>query len=1462
MRSVNVPLLIALVVVVAVVGGGVYALHKYQVTRNAVVFLNQAQDARDRLRQESPRLKDEERERRVGEVVRQFKAYLALRPEDADTLEEFGDFLFEYRQLGTAFSTYEQVLWQDPSRDKVRRKLVDIAMDLAMRYQMHVDPSERARQSARWYDAGRQHLEQLLKDSPADAELLELTGRCFEALGKDDEAEDCWRRAIKADPEYVDAYARLAALLRKQPRHVNEADALIEKLAEDHPEMHLAQLAAANYALRNNQVDAAVQRITRALKLKDDDRATLLVAAQCMSAEAAQLAGKRQIEEAREKLNQARSYTEQLRDLFPRDPEVYRSAAEVEARAGQMAKAADVLKEGLAKTNDNAGLAFGAINLLLDSGGRTEAEEIFKRITAKNDIFKEGPRFYLQGRLALADEHWLEAIQLFDKARPGLAVEADLVKQIDYYTGRAYAQLNNPDKAILAYRAALSRDPFFVQAQVGLIDILTATNRFGEAADLYKQIGPRLTAAGLLPMASLLMKRNLRLPPAERDWPRVESLLDEAGKALPNATTVPLMRAEVLLAQGRQADAEKVVIAARDKAPEHPELWATLITLADRQSDWTKVEELLREAESKAGDSVELRLAKGRYLVHRHGKKATEQLQALVSNLDHFSPADQQSLLQGLSNASVQADDLATSIALLRRVADQQQNNVQIRFALFEIALRGRDLETVRRVVDEIGKLEGNGPLWHYGEAALLSQQVQQRDDPRLEQAVAHARAAIEARPSWGRAYLLLAALYDQQGKENLAFDYFRQAIERGELNFVAIQRVSEGYRKRRDLANAQKTIDLLQGTMADDDLRTIREKRNIAVASPGDSLDEAIKLARETADRSKNYRDHLMLGQVLEMANRQAVAVDKPDEAARLREQAEAALRHAETLAPQSPDVWVTLVRFYVITKQLEKAEQAVAQAAAKVAPADAPLTIGMCYEVLGKADEAAKKYQDALAATPKDFNVVRTVAEFSLRTNQLAKAREQAQRVLSGDVPGKTDEQIWARRLLADVFLNEGGAANLQAALKQIDENLKAQPDSDTDLRARAAILAALPSRPETEEAIRALQKLVPLSRQLDDQFLLAQLFARQANWGACSNQMRTLLAAQPNEPRYLVFYIQQLLRHNEPINAVEYLDRLERVAPNQYITVRLRAEYLVARKKYAEAAQLLKGFLDRDGALPSDRLIRLRLVAEALEQFSHEIREPGQRAAAQAYAADAEMIYRNYIAARPEHEILLVGFLVRLGNIDEALSVLERAWPKYKPDIIASQAIEFDRSGAVKQADLVRLEAVMRKGIEKFEKPLSLMMVTAAILQKQNRIAEAEKLYRDVLELDPKNKTALNNLAVLLALERRNLDEALKLVDTAIREHGRDAEILDSRASVYIAMNRASDALRDLDDAINDSPQPIRYFHQAQAYFMTGKRRQAAESLKEALKMGLTAEMLQVPERKALTELRKLIDAEAAM
>ena len=137
----------------------------------------------------------------------------------------------------------------------------------------------------------------------------------------------------------------------------------------------------------------------------------------------------------------------------------------------------------------------------------------------------------------------------------------------------------------------------------------------------------------------------------------MDELLNQLGKAAPESTAVSLLRAELLIAQDRIAEAEKLIETAREKNPGEVADPIALINLAIQDKRWDQASQTLAEAEKKLGDRAALRLARAA-LTRKGEKGVAEQIRVLAEKSKDFSAQEQVGLWQGLVSASLAVDDV------------------------------------------------------------------------------------------------------------------------------------------------------------------------------------------------------------------------------------------------------------------------------------------------------------------------------------------------------------------------------------------------------------------------------------------------------------------------------------------------------------------------------------------------------------------------------------------------------------------------------------------------------------------------------------------------------------------------------------------------------------------------------------------------------------------------------------
>lgn len=1428
MRTLNLRFAALLLVITAVLAGGVHLLHGFQMRRNAHMFLREAERARA--------------EKKSAEAVRHYQRYLEFMPDDTAVLADYAVVLADLaaERAGArraAYETLERALRADPQRSDLRRRLVPLALQLG-----------------RFSDAQEHLTTHLLPAAPDDPELLLWLARSQRGLGKHAEAVKSFERVIARAPAQRDAYLGLAEVLRGPLQRPVEADAAMHRLTDANPNSWEAWLAKGRYLFTTRpagdtaRLEQAALAAAAALKLAPDNTEVLHLAAQCALEQ--------------KNYDEARKHAARAIELDPQFAAGYLLLASVEVRADRRAEAIAWLRRGIEAQPNDAMLVWNLANVLLDDQKTDEIDLLVRRLQS---LGHPGPLVeYLRARKEYVAEQWLVASRHFERLRPALTAWPDVVKQVDFWLGGCYRALGNADQQLAAYRRAVSVDPFWIPARAGVAAALLSIGRVEEALDEYREL-MRLAgapAAGVIDLAQLEILKNLRLPRAQRNWAEAERLLGVAEKALHDNSRIAVLRAEILVAQDRAPDAEKLLQTAQAKNPQELALRLALAGLAERRQDWAEAERHLAQAERDLGDSVSLRLARAQYFVARYGKEAAPRLASLLDSSGKFAAADVAQLERGIAAACLRIGQYGEARRLCQSLARREPNNLQVRLLLFDLALRAQDDTGLGELLDEIKQIEGEGAFWHYGSALHLALQAQKKGKPALQEAQKHLVEARNLRPAWSRVALLAAHLCEQEGNEELAIEQYLRAVNLGERNPQAIRRLVQLLAERQRYAEADRVLR----TIEEQSMPLSAELNRLAsdISLRLDDFDRALELARQAARVSNQYQDHVWLGQVLGILGQRARIEKRQAEAEKLWAEAQREFRQAIQMSNQATAAWVALVQFLGRTGQKEEAQKALAEAQQKIPPQQAPLALALCYEAIQDLEQAEKKYQEALAAAPGEATVVRQTAEFYLRSGKAAQAEPHLRRLAAGEVKAKDenrarDDRIWSRRALALLLLGKGHYENLLEGLDLVEQNLKEPNPAIQDQRAKALLLSAMPRREQQEEAVRLLEQVLRDYRGAtpEDRFVLARLYLRLGSdkWSQATRHFRALIAAAPNEPRYVAAYGAALLARKELSEAEIWVNRLEQIAPGQLPTLNLRAVTLCERNEHEKALSLLQGYLEQPESKGEDRPARVLAVASTLEDLGQRASKGATAEVGARFLAEAEKLFRQYCELRPEQRLVLAAFLARHNRMEEAVALAEQAWPTSRPELIGPAMMTL-LSGAAGQPTpyQARAEKILHEAIAKHNRPVAFLVILADYLGVHNRVAEAEALYREVLQKNPNHIAALNNLAMLLALQGKQLDEAQQLVNRAIELTGPSANSLDSRAAVYLARGRAQEALKDIEAVIADTPVAMAYFRKAQILVALDRRAEATEALKTAQKMGLKAELLHPLERPAFENLCK--------
>ena len=1426
-----------------------HLLHGHQVKRNAGYLLARSKQATA--------------DKDVPTTLRYLTHYLSLRPDDARTRARYGILLASIaespRETEAAFLTLERALRDDQNLEQALRDDPEIAEELRSPDKevlaVAKDLTQVRRKTANLamslelFGDAMVHIGKLIEQHPNDSELLLLLGRCEEDGGNLRKAIEAYGKARDADPRSVEAYSRLASVYRRVDG-AEQADATIQALLLKNDTSALARVTAANYFLAHGSSAAARAQLEAAKKLSPDDLEVLLTTVQIANAE-----GKPT--EAEEALRRGLS-------LHPSKSEFRIGLAAQELRAGRREKAIELLRNAAEKLSKPTGELWTIADLFIDANALPDAEKAIARMrTAKADA---AALDYLEARIRLNQGAVREAEDRLLRCQKMLLKNSDLGLRTELLLANCYARLGKPDLQLKAARQAVSIDGLSVYARVILAAALLASGQPEEALEEYRRVMARDPKVRPL-VVRLMIWQTLQKPSAEQSFEEAAKILSGAPGEFQQQADFVLAGAEllttegsILVARGRKLDetkdpsgpgkklfadgnqklseAKNRIQGALEKDAKEVRYWLFLAHLAASQGKPADGIAVLERATVASGDGVPLRLARAGLL--RRQQANPEAFGVLELGSERFSESERVQLFLGLAEDHIRAGSTAQAERLLRQARAIQPGALRVHVLLFDVVAPKGDAAEIAALVDPLREAEGDdGAVWRFASAYEHWLRYRKDNDPATLQTVRGLlTAAGVRRPNWFRVPLLEGEIADRVGQTDLALVKYKSAFQLGATQPEVVARLTYLLLGR----NRHDEVDQLIGEYRRRTSQSTPELDRFKIINQlqhGSDLDDIAKLARvnETSDK---VEDHLFRGRMFtslrvralesesqtRRAGKPAEAKEWTRKAGEWTKTAEDAFRKAVQVSPAAPEAWVSLVRFLAQTGKVDDAKKELDRAAVAVAADKKNQTLGPCYEAVGDREKARVHYE----ASGSDPAALQSVATFYLTGGELSKGVEVLRRLIAGSADSSTKR--WARRKLA-LALASTSVGNYRQNIDAeglINTNVGEFPGDLEDERILAIIKAIRPGA--RAESIKHLEALFLRSTAMPaEQFLLCRLYELDGDWPAANERYLGLLARPGgDDPFYIAHYARTLLRRKDAPAAEVWLTRLEQKDKDAPAVIELKARLRVLQGSKAEAATLLKNYAKEAYAKQKDPRI-LRGTGAVLSDLG--------------LMDDAEVILRQYVAAvemkTPAAVLDLAEFLAQhRSQVAAALEICLGALTKTKvdPEQVARVAVAVVRLGdqAATPAHFVEAERIIQLASAAKSQSVDIQVSLADLRDAQGRYDEAKAMYREILRREPRAILAMNNLAWLLALHEKKPDEALALLDEAVKIQGPEGNLLDTRGVIRLAAGDPGRAIQDLTQALIEERTPERHFHLAQAYHKSGKVREAALEMRKARELEL--------------------------
>jgi Flp pilus assembly protein TadD len=462
-----------------------------------------------------------------------------------------------------------------------------------------------------------------------------------------------------------------------------------------------------------------------------------------------------------------------------------------------------------------------------------------------------------------------------------------------------------------------------------------------------------------------------------------------------------------------------------------------------------------------------------------------------------------------------------------------------------------------------------------------------------------------------------------------------------------------------------------------------------------------------------------------------------------------------------------------------------------------------------------ARQAYEAGMAAQPER----RLDYRKRLLDLEIMQGRREAALALAGEIlkeaPGDPEVRRSRARLLAS-----GSAEELDTAIGEFTALAKARP---AEAGLRVDLGTALLQKGAFEDARKQLAEAV----RLDTQNLEARLRLAQASLGArrfveALEQAELLIAIEPEDARAILLHAMALAGLGRYAEARTDLARLSQRFPGSPEVQLQLALVALQEGKVAEAETLLGRLAARSS--PGDpragiALAEVYLLRNQFERARKVLEEEMKRAPAEAPRLRRVLGLAALRAGRPELAVEQYEILAAGGGLADLLRLGE------------AHLLRGDPAAAI---------AVFEKAHRAAPDRPEVISLLADALAGAGRGDQALALYRRLLELEPDNAGALNNLAFLLAERGERLEEALRHIERALKLAPQEAAFRDTLGYVYLKRGAVDSAVQLFRGLVEAQPENASYrYHFALALIEKGEPAAARRELEAALARGLRPE-----------------------
>jgi Flp pilus assembly protein TadD len=570
--------------------------------------------------------------------------------------------------------------------------------------------------------------------------------------------------------------------------------------------------------------------------------------------------------------------------------------------------------------------------------------------------------------------------------------------------------------------------------------------------------------------------------------------------------------------------------------------------------------------------------------------------------------------------------------------------------------------------------------------------------------------------------------------------------------------------------------------------------------------------------------------------------AARRNEEAERL---ASAQLDRQKTFAPLYDALYV----HYMRANQVELAEQVLERNIANNPTRAAGLIqLAFHYFLLHRQPDA-RAVIERLTSDPKTFPDGRLDAgDFYVRVHEYQAALVHFAEGELRSFPKNSRKARVYRKKMAEVLATEGSRDQAEKIIAGLLKDDSKDPEA---IALHATLLLASGDPKQVQAALAELQPLIAkMPRNATLHFNLGRAYMG-VNRDKAREQLEAALRLDPHHAAAKLAWAELALEDSQPARAIQAASEVLSEDATNLAARLIRARALVSSAEPEKARKELATALQMD---PASKEAREQLAELDFREHRYKDAEEGFRALILANDSRGNLGFLRAQIAEGQFEPAIqfaTDQVKRAPGLSEPrLALAETLLAAGKSIPAAAQfqiLIDQDRNGPRSSALYLQMgEAKLSGGdipgaAAAFQTARQLapsqarpVLDLALLYDRTGRSEQARKEYETVIQLQPENATALNNLAYLEAEEGLDLNGALAHAMRARQKLPGDLDVQDTLALVYIRKNLTNEGIRMLRDLVSRKPDSAPFhLHLALALYQKGDRSWAKRELQTALR-----------------------------